>query len=66
MWVTWKDEDTNLEWPIMLERKIDIFYQQTMGWQLHVAEMVAKGGDPLGGGVHVRPIPHSGFAVLQI
>jgi len=66
MWITWKDQDADLAWPITLERKIDIFCEQVRGWQLHVADMIANGGDPLGGGAKVRPIPHSGFAVLQI
>src|SRR5208282_16201 len=66
MWITWKDRDADLVWPITVEQKIEIFYQQIWGWQLHVADLIANGGSPLGGGSEVQPIRHSGFAVLQI
>jgi hypothetical protein len=66
MWITWKDRDVDLAWPMTVEQKIEIFYQQALGWQLHVADLIANGGDPLGGGDKVLPIQHSGFAVLQI
>ncbi len=66
MWITWKDKDDDLIWPIPLEKKIDIFYQQALGWQLHVADLVANGGLPLDGGTTLLAIRHSGFAVLQI
>ncbi len=66
MWISWKDKDTDLVPPIALEDKIDIFYQQTLGWQLHVADLIANGGDPLGSDDKVGSVPHSGFAVLHI
>lgn len=66
MRITWKDEDDNLAWPIRIEKKIDIFYQQALGWQLHIADLVVNGGLPLDGGTTVQAIKHSGFAVLQI
>jgi len=66
MWNTWKDQDTDLVWPIPLDRKIDIFYQQIWGWQLHVADLIANGECSLEGEARVPLIPHSGFAVLQI
>lgn len=66
MWITWKDKDDELVWPITIEKKIDVFYQQALGWQLHIADLIANGGDPLEGGAKVQRIQHSGFAVLQI
>ncbi|MGB8029832.1 MAG: hypothetical protein WCF30_09205 [Terracidiphilus sp.] len=66
MKVTWKDLDSDLVRPLTIEKKIDIFYQQTLGWQLHIADLIANGGDPLGGGTRLPSIEHSGFAVLQI
>jgi hypothetical protein len=44
MWITWKDRDADLAWPITIERKIDIFYEQVRGWQSHVADLIANGG----------------------
>ena len=66
MKITWKDQDTDLVYPLMIEKKIDIFYQQILGWQLHVADLIVNGGEPLGSGARVECIDHSGFAVLQI
>ncbi len=66
MWITWKHKGTDPTWPITVEQKIDIFYEQVQGWQLHIADLIANGGTPLGSNAKVQPIPHSGFAVLQI
>ncbi len=70
MWITWKHDDREIPRPLSFEQKVDIFYHRLLGWQLHVAELVANGGQPLAneGEQHesVQPIPHSGFAVLQI
>lgn len=66
MKITWKDQDSDLVWPLTIEKKVDIFYQQTLGWQLHVADLIANGGEELEGGRKVESVGHSGFAVLQI
>ena len=66
MMISWKDRDSDLDWPLSTEKKIDIFYQQTLGWQLHVADLLSNGGDELGNGRKVESMNHSGFAVLQI
>jgi hypothetical protein len=71
MWVTWKHNDTDLSWPLTFELKVDLFYEQALGWQLHIADLVANGGTAFGEegqreGKTVYPIRHSGFAVLQI
>ena len=66
MKITWKDQDSDLMWPLTIEKKVDIFYHQTLGWQLHVADLIANGGEELEGGRKVESVGHSGFAVLQI
>jgi hypothetical protein len=66
MKITWKDEDADLEWPLTIEKKVDLFYNQTLGWQLHIADLLSNGGEELGNVRRVEGINHSGFAVLQI
>lgn len=72
MWITWKHEDTNFVAPLTFEQKVDVFYEQTQGWQLHIADLVANGGTTFGDfklGKAGDPVPcirHSGFAVLHI
>jgi hypothetical protein len=71
MWIAWNYQDTDLKWPLSFEQKVELFYQQALGWQLHIAELVANGGTCFGeqgsqNGRVVSPIRHSGFAVLQI
>jgi len=66
MWITWKHQDTDLSWPLTFEQKVDLFYEQALGWQLHIADLVANGGITFGEGKTVSSIRHSGFAVLQI
>jgi hypothetical protein len=71
MMVSWKHDDAKLERPLTFEQKVDLFYEQALGWQLHVADLVANGGTAFGEdgdrqGKVVSEIRHSGFAVLQI
>lgn len=71
MWITWNHRDTDLTWPLAFEEKVELFYEQALGWQLHIADLVANGGKAFGeegnrDGRSVRSIRHSGFAVLQI
>ena len=72
MWITWKHEDTDFASPLTLEQKVEVFYEQTLGWQLHIADLVANGGTTFGefkvgqAGYDVQRIRHSGFAVLHI
>ncbi len=72
MWISWKHEDSDFAGQLTLEQKVDVFYEQTLGWQLHIADLVANGGLTLGefkSGRNVYKVPsiqHSGFAVLQI
>ncbi len=67
MWITWKREDTNTPWPPpTLEEKVEIFYERALGWQLHIADLVANGGQPFGESFSTKRLEHSDFAVLQI
>jgi len=71
MWITWNYQDSDLSWPLTFEQKVDLFYEQALGWQLHIADLVANGGTAFGeegnrAGKAVCSIRHSGFAVLQI
>jgi hypothetical protein len=71
MWISWKHEDSALSEPLSFEQKVDLFCEQALGWQLHVADLVANGGTAFGengdrNGNTVSAIRHSGFAVLQI
>ncbi len=72
MWISWKHEDTDFTWPLRFEQKVDLFYEQTLGWQLHIADLVANGGTTFGefklgtAGYEVPRIRHSGFAVMHI
>jgi hypothetical protein len=64
--IAWNIRDTDISWPLTIEKKVDIFYQQVLGWQLHVADLMVNGGNSLGGDIAIQPVPHSGFAVLQV
>jgi hypothetical protein len=66
MQITWKHSDTDFQHPLSFEDKVEVFYQQALGWQLHMADLTANGGRLLDGSSEVPPLRHSGFAVLQI
>lgn len=71
MWVTWLHESSTLSSPLTFDQKVDVFYEQTLGWQLHIADVVANGGAAYGEpgnrqGASHDALRHSGFAVLQI
>ncbi len=72
MWISWKHEDTDFPSPMTFDQKVEVFYEQTVGWQLHIADLVANGGTTFGefkrgkAGYTVSSIRHSGFAVLHI
>jgi hypothetical protein len=71
MQVSWKHNDAVLPKPLTFADKVEIFYEQTLGWQLHIADIVSNGGrafDRNGSrdGDEVQSIQHSGFAVLHI
>jgi len=71
MWISWKHDDATLPKRLTFDQKVDLFCEQALGWQLHIADLVANGGTAFGengdrNGKTVSAIRHSGFAVLQI
>lgn len=73
MRVSWRHEHTEFQSPLTFEQKVDLFYEQTLGWQLHIADLIANGGmtfeAPVSGARPTYSVPaieHSGFAVLLI
>ena len=54
MWITPYHQDTDFHNPPTFDEKITIFYEQTIGWQLEIAEQV------------IDNIQNSGYAVLSI
>jgi len=48
MWIAWNINSDNTPWPPRtVDEKVEIFYQRALGWQLHIAELLANGGQPL-------------------
>ena len=71
MWVSYKHQHTEFTGSLSIKKKVELFYAQTLGWQLHFADLIARGGDTLeapGGNpaYSVVAVEHSGFAVLFI
>lgn len=66
MKITWKHERTAFPSQLSFDQKVEVFYEQAWGWQLRVADLMANGGEPIGGGAKLDVITHSGFAVLQV
>jgi hypothetical protein len=72
MWISWKHEYSDFPGPHTFEQKVEVFYEQTLGWQLHIADLVANGGTTFGEtkpqapGYPVPALRHSAFAVLHI
>lgn len=71
MWISWKHQDSEFTGHPSFDRRVELFYEQALGWQLHIANLIANGGTAFGEngnreGHAVAAIRHSGFAVLQI
>lgn len=66
MWISPNYQDTDFAWPLSLDNKINIFIDRTYGWQLDIAEQCINGRVGSDNTFIVNPIPHSGFAVLNI
>lgn len=60
MWITPNYQHTDFSYPLSTEDKITIFWDRTLGWQLELANRIINGQ------ADAEPIPHSGYAVLQI
>ena len=67
MWIAWNINSKDITWPPnSIEEKVRIFYERALGWQLHIADLLANRGSCLGESELVKPLRHSGFAVAQI
>jgi len=44
----WKQERADFGPRLTYEQKVDVFFEQTLGWQLHIADLVANGGMTFG------------------
>ena len=69
MKITWTHDSHEISWPPTFEKKVEIFYHRTFGWQLYIADIVSNGGKPLtheDNPAELAAVPHAGFAVLQI
>lgn len=66
MWVTPNYQHTDFDWPLSIDDKIEIFLDRTFGWQLNVANKIINGERDEQGTITLKPIHHSGFAVLHI
>jgi hypothetical protein len=64
MWITPNYQDTCFSWPLSLDDKIKVFEDRVLGWQLGIANMCING--VAANGTVAQPVPHSGYAVLQI
>jgi hypothetical protein len=42
MWVSYRHQHTDLPATLSFEDKIDVFYAQTFGWQLHIADLIPE------------------------
>ena len=61
MWITWNHQDSDFPQPLTITDKVEIFYQQALGWQLHIADILANGGKVFGDGANIGPVRHSVF-----
>ena len=65
MYITPFKQETDFEYPLSIDSKIEIFEESTEGWQLYIAELCMNGGKDFKN-KDIPPIDGSGFAVLQI
>jgi hypothetical protein len=64
--ITWRRDTPVDPSTLTLEDKVDIFYEQVWGWQIHVAELMMNGGPDQDGNSQINPLPHSGYAALSV
>ena len=39
MKITWTHDSGEIPWPPSFDKKVDIFYHRTLGWQLHILKV---------------------------
>lgn len=66
IWISPNYQDADFKYPLSIEDKITIFEDRTLGWKLDIANQVINGKKKDDGTEEQPPIPHSGFATLDI
>jgi hypothetical protein len=66
MWISPSYQDTDFSPPLALEDKITLFEDRVLGWKLYIADRIINGRDHLDPDNPRQPIPHSGYAALDI
>ena len=66
MWISPSYQDADFPSPMSLDDKIKVFEDRTVGWKLDVADQVINGKIRPDGTKEREPIPHSGYAALDI
>jgi hypothetical protein len=66
MWISPSFQDQDFQQPFSIDNKILIFEDRILGWKLDIADQVINGKKRPDGSDVMPPIPHSGYAVLDI
>lgn len=66
MWISPNYQDTDFTHPWSLDQKIIVFEDKTLGWKLNIAHQIMNGRPRPEGGQEWPPIPHAGYAALDI
>jgi hypothetical protein len=59
-------QDADFHYPLNIDDKITLLEDRVVGWKLNIAEQVINGLKDSDGNVIKEPIPHAGFATLDI
>ncbi len=66
MWISPSLRNSDFEMPLSIDDKITIFEDRTLGWKLNIADKIINGEVSSDEAIELEPIPHSGFATLDI
>jgi hypothetical protein len=66
MWISPSYQDSDFRYPLGVDDKITIFEDRVLGWKLDIADQVINGKTSTGGSEERQPVPHSGYAALDI
>jgi hypothetical protein len=66
MWISPSYQDSDFQYPLGVDDKITIFEDRVLGWKLDIADRVINGRSSPESGEERPPIPHSGYATLDI
>ena len=66
MFVSPKYRDSDFPAPLSTEDKITLFEDRILGWKLDIADQLINGNNLPDGSMERTPIPHSGYATLDI